>query len=586
MLGPNDPYEQRLRSQIAAASKLLRNIYEQSIIELSLKASKINFQGEVFDLSKFPALKKQMERVIARMHGDIYTLIVNGTKDSWDLSNEKNNRLVDRRLAGRNLSARVRRILYDPNKGALDSFITRKEKGLNLSDRIWGALETHRNDLERSLGLGISNGESAAEMAREQKKYLDDPDRLYRRVRDESGKLKLSKPAKEFRPGQGVYRSSFKNAYRLTRSETNTAYRKSDFERWQSLPFVVGVEIKLSDSHPKYDICDNLAGKYPKWFNWTGWHPQCICFAVPIMMTDEEFSKLQDSQLGLGEFDGKSINEVKEMPEAFTKYVQDNIDRIDGWKNRPYWVQDNPEFIKGALQSRKVKQKAQPGPVGFEPGGNPIRPQFTNIQKGIVPRVRESLSIIDSVHGDGTLANIPFTQSRTKAYKAAFYSNILGTPIRIDLANGNNSHEFSLVHEMGHYFDLHAIGSPGSFASAKQDLLLAPVLAAAQKSSAIRDIRKTYQERKVIVDEKEFPLSPNGKKFLEYLLNPKEIWARAYTQFIANRSGNKRMQATLQATQLSGKQSGYMSQWDDNDFAKIEKEIESLMLELGWINQL
>ena len=64
------------------------------------------------------------------------------------------------------------------------------------------------------------------------------------------GKLALSKNAKAFHPGQGVYRSSYKNAMRLTRTETNAAYRLADQDRWQRMDFVVGMRVHKSKNHP------------------------------------------------------------------------------------------------------------------------------------------------------------------------------------------------------------------------------------------------------------------------------------------------------------------------------------------------
>jgi hypothetical protein len=53
------------------------------------------------------------------------------------------------------------------------------------------------------------------------------------------------------------------------------AYRSADVARWEKLDFVTGYEVKLSNNHPEYDICDELAGKYPKTFVFKGWHPNC-----------------------------------------------------------------------------------------------------------------------------------------------------------------------------------------------------------------------------------------------------------------------------------------------------------------------
>jgi hypothetical protein len=82
------------------------------------------------------------------------------------------------------------------------------------------------------LDSGLRDGTPAIETAQELKQYLKYPDRLFRRVRDKHGALHLSKAAAAFNPGRGVYRSSFKNARRLTATETNMAYRTADHERY------------------------------------------------------------------------------------------------------------------------------------------------------------------------------------------------------------------------------------------------------------------------------------------------------------------------------------------------------------------
>lgn len=358
----NSKADNEVLKLIAQSAKRLRKIYEDSINELSLAAGKITFNGEVFDLKKHPTLARKMESALKKMRTRIYTMLVNDIQNSWGIANNKNNLLVDKRLAGRKLSGKNRQLFYDPNLEALSRFINRKESGLNLSDRVWNLLESHRVDLERGLSLGISKGQSAKEMATELKKNLNEPDRLFRRVRDEEGNLKLSKAAKEYHPGQGVYRSSFKNAFRLTRTETNMSYRMSDFERWQKQPFVVGVEIRLSDNHPKFDICDLLAGKYPKWFNWTGWHPQCMCYVVPIMMTDEEFDRYVDLLAEGKEVDFVSVNAVTKLPEQFTQYLQDNAEKLKGLKNKPYWMRDNEEAINSIFDNVTGNQNTSQDP--------------------------------------------------------------------------------------------------------------------------------------------------------------------------------------------------------------------------------
>ena len=115
----------------------------------------------------------------------------------------------------------------------MNAFIKRVDNGLSLSDKVWKYTDRFKNEIELGIDCGLRDGLSAPEIARNLKMYLQYPDKLFRRVRTQHGILKLSKTAAAFHPGQGVYRSSYKNARRLAATETNIAYRTADFERWQ-----------------------------------------------------------------------------------------------------------------------------------------------------------------------------------------------------------------------------------------------------------------------------------------------------------------------------------------------------------------
>jgi hypothetical protein len=348
-------YEEALRKATAEAEQQIRKIYERAIIQISLKASTVSLQDKPFALSLYPILEKFIDSQVDQMHKAAVQTIVDSVKRSWDLSNKKNDQFIDKRLAGKNPKPKVNQILYDPNNDALSSFIQRKEKGLNLSSRVWNSLDTFKKEMEQGLGVGIGKGQSALSLASEIKQYLNNPDKLFRRVKNDQGQLALSNAAKNFHPGQGIYRSSYKNSLRLTRTETNIAYRSADHVRWQKLPFVVGIEIKTSNNHPQFDICDKLKGEYPKDFKFTGWHPQCRCYQVPKLMTDSEYDKFEDSILNDTEFEGASRNEIVKPPDAFGQFLKQNSDRIAGWSNKPYWLKDNPEIVKEATRSVKTK---------------------------------------------------------------------------------------------------------------------------------------------------------------------------------------------------------------------------------------
>jgi hypothetical protein len=337
-------FEQKNLKIIARNAKKIKALYEGSIIEISLVGSTITLKEGTFLLSKYPQLKAVIDHELQKLHLGIYSTIVNSVKESWDLSNEKNDLIVDKRLAGKKPTTNGERILYDTNRGALDEFIKRKEKGMNLSDRIWKSLDPFKTQLEGGLAIGISEGKSAASMAKDLKSYLNDPDKLFRRVRDDNGNLQLSKAAKDFHPGRGVARSSYKNALRLTITETNMAYRLADHERWKALPFVIGIDVRLSYQHPFEDECNQLKGRYPKEFKFVGWHPRCLCNSVAVQMSDEDYEKYEDAILSGQPL--PTVEGIKELPQGFTNYISENAERIKGYKNVPYYIKFNKDLIK------------------------------------------------------------------------------------------------------------------------------------------------------------------------------------------------------------------------------------------------
>lgn len=169
---------------------------------------------------------------------------------------------------------------FIPNINAIMGFVVRERPAENLSDAVWQIGDQLRAEMEIQLGLGIMNGDSPAVISRRIRKYLNNPTALFHKVRDKDGRLVPGIKERMYHPGRGVYKSAYKNAMRLTRTETTQAYLLADHYRWLNEPFVIGVKIFLSGNHPDYpfvEICEVLAGDYPKWFIWVGWHPHCLC---------------------------------------------------------------------------------------------------------------------------------------------------------------------------------------------------------------------------------------------------------------------------------------------------------------------
>jgi len=351
-------YDIRHKCNIKIYELRLDSIYNDAIREaVSIKGTVGRIKPDKpFSFSDYPNARKRIERLMSGLKIRIEGLITDGIKTEWTLANNKNDELADRLFGNKadKMTAEQRRRYYSTNDAARKAFQQRKTAGLNLSDRVWRYAEQFKEEIEMGLDIGIRSGRSADDLSRDLRQYLRQPDKLFRRVRNEHGQLQLSKRAKAYHPGQGVYRSSYKNARRLTATETNMAYRASDHLRWQQMDFVVGIEIHLSNNHtlngkPFRDICDDLQGRYPKDFVFKGWHPLCRCFATSILKTPDEIAKDTQKILNGEPVDGKSVNSVNDVPDAFKEWVLSNEEKISRASSIPYFLEDNAKYVRNDL---------------------------------------------------------------------------------------------------------------------------------------------------------------------------------------------------------------------------------------------
>ena len=339
-------YDKKHKENLAKRARKVQQLYDAAIKRIAQAAAPSLFDADPkkeFHFEDFPALKKEMEALMQDLGSSLQANIEDGDQDSWTLSNTKNDAMVDSIIGKKHLPKKVVQAWKHPHLEALNAFIARKEAGMNLSRRVWNLTQQFKSEMELALEMGMGEGKSAAALSRDIRKYLVEPNKLFRRVRDKSGALRLSKAAAAYHPGQGVYRSSYKNALRMTATENNIAYRTADHNRWQALPFVIGIEIHISNNHPTEDICDLFDGKrFPKDFKFTGWHPWCRCYAVSVLASQEEMDAYTTAIMnGEDVSHWKFTGQVEKMPKEFNKWMKDNQARIENATSMPYFIKDN-----------------------------------------------------------------------------------------------------------------------------------------------------------------------------------------------------------------------------------------------------
>lgn len=213
----------------------------------------------------------------------------------------------------------------------------------------------------------------------------------------------------------------------------------------------------------------------------------------------------------------------------------------------------------------------------------PIADTFTTFPNNqqLESSARYGLQAVDQVLDvpQGTLSPIPIGQARSNAgYNGQFsYFKNNGKPYQILLKSNGPHPELTIIHELGHFIDMDGIGMKGGFASSTSQL-------SDWKSAVFNS--QAYQDLKSIKAVGSL-LNANGVRipadidYLNYVLTPKELFARSFAQYISTKSGD-----TILLQQLDNIRAeiGYGTvQWSDSDFAPIAKTFDTLFKSIGWL---
>ncbi len=197
----------------------------------------------------------------AKLSGKLY---ISSDSNSFELDKSFANRTNPGIVAGsakwKTMSARIIRNVAKKNL-----------QGLTVSERVWDLTSRTESDLKRVIANGIAQGNSPYEIAKRIEKYVSPKVGMA----DELG----------IQTGPGVYRSPYRNAMRLARTETNRAYTQASANFYQNKPWVSEVDVTLSPDHDVTDDCDDVAENGPytpeEAQGLVPVHPHCMCSLTP-----------------------------------------------------------------------------------------------------------------------------------------------------------------------------------------------------------------------------------------------------------------------------------------------------------------
>lgn len=362
--------KEQLNNLFAVYNKRLGRLYSDYVKKLtSLGYGEDMLEDDaLFNFDNFPQLKARLNDIFNDYYQNSLLCYKSGITDGVALAYNHDEMVIGGYSV---LTDKAIRVARDTAAATFISNRLKTKNGLNLTQIIWNYCQQTKSEFEMAMSNtiadGIKKGSSAEEVGKSIRKYLNDPDMMYRRYHtikiQKNGKKKdvvtwrrrriidgkvrfVEEPLEKV--GMGVYRSARKNALRVARTEINAAYHKARNERWQNEPFVIGQYIHVSPQHNIDDICNDLEGRYPKDYIWVSWHAQCICTSDPITIQGEE-KKAFYKRLMAGEDMSNYVSPfaVLTMPEKYNQYIKDNSEAIvkAGMRGKLAWhLQDNTKY--------------------------------------------------------------------------------------------------------------------------------------------------------------------------------------------------------------------------------------------------
>ena len=340
-------YDKQHIQKIAAQQAVIANIFNQFILSVSPYLHKWSDAGKNNVWIRNQRIESAVDRELLNLESMLYANISAFQKDGWERAERKNDDFISQFIKGMSISSATKDGMFAHSLSAFEALKNDIDaNGFKLSDRVWNITQQTKSQLEFYLDSGVVAGRNANGISSDIRQILQNPQKRFRRIRNEKGELVLSQPMKNYHPGQGVYRSAYKNALRTSATTTNIAYRSADYERWSKQDFILGIEIHRSaNNRGPCKICDAMVGKYPKTFKFTGFHPFCICFATPITMEPEDFADflLNDTV--------PQEQVITDIPQRAKDFVRENKDGLQS----AFWYKDN--FTNdGGLQREIVSQ--------------------------------------------------------------------------------------------------------------------------------------------------------------------------------------------------------------------------------------
>jgi SPP1 gp7 family putative phage head morphogenesis protein len=325
-----------------------------------------------------------------------------------------------------------------------------------------------------------------------------------------------------------------------------------------------------------------------------GTHPNCRCSPLPVVR-----GARIEIESGVVRFEKLSEDDKREIlgKGAYERYkagaiqITDLVEREESaaWgtiRRRRTLAEIDQVAMAAAYKMSATGGGGPPSVPGAQGGGQPISPPGAQLVSSAITWHKKSpigrplqdvLNEIDAIHTDGALPDVRAKGFAGNNPQGSYQPVVFGGP-QMRISTRAVRPELTCVHEIGHLLDCDSG---------------VPMISRAALDPDLKDWRNAITQsiaykRLSAAKSKPYRIAPGGgivdiSAALDYWLQPWELWARSYAQFIASRSSNIALRAQLADAIASPPIPGLPVQWDPTDFVLIDKAIERLFRKKGWM---
>jgi len=196
--------------------------------------------------------------------------------------------------------------------------------------------------------------------------------------------------------------------------------------------------------------------------------------------------------------------------------------------------------------------------------------------------LKHTVGVLDQVHRWPQIPSCPVVVSGSRKDGGCYHSlSHPSRPEKLEISCFTVYPSLTLVHEVGHMLDHMALNPIKRGFGSEHDPMFDPLYLVLETSRSVRKLIALNARKRPVV-------APMIRKYLTYLLQPRELWARTYVQWVANRSKDILIVSQLRSATIEPldeppifRKLGIGYYLDDDDFSRIIPVVDDLFRQRG-----